>query len=259
MTGAHAKVPQARYPVSFFVPCLVDAFHPGVAAGVVTVFKRLGIPLNCPPGQTCCGQPAYNSGYRRQARRAAQHFVRVFENANAVVCPSGSCVQMVRHHYRLLFADSPSWLARSRRLAERTFELSEYLVDILGVKALGARCTLRLTYLDSCHLLYGLGISRQPRQLIDHVRGTVRVEMRDSQRCCGFGGAFAVRYPEISSAMLADKLDNIAATGAEAVVGCDIGCLMHIAGMARRRGLALHVLHIAQLLAARGRGDLIHG
>lgn len=257
MTVAHSKLPAAQHAVSFFVPCLVDVFYPHVAASVVTIFRRLHIPLHCPPDQTCCGQPAYNSGYRRQARKAARHFVRVFENAPAVVCPSGSCVHMIRHHYPLLFADHPSWLTRSRRLAAKTFELSEYLVDILGARSLGARCTLRLTYLDSCQLLNGLGISQQPRQLIDHVRGAVRLEMQDSRRCCGFGGAFAVKYPEISSALLADKLENIIQTGAEAVVGCDMGCLMHIEGMARRRGLSLHVLHIAQLLAARGRKDVI--
>ncbi len=236
----------------------MDTFYPEVAEAVVTIFTRLGMAVDCPPEQTCCGQPAFNAGYRRQARAAARHFIEVFENAGDIVCPSGSCVHMVRHGYPMLFADEPAWLARSRRVAARTFELSEYLVDVLGVTDLGARCEARLTYHDGCHLLRGLGIERQPRALIGAVRGAQLVEMQDAARCCGFGGTFAVHYPRISTAMTAEKVDRIAASGAEAVVGCDMSCLMNIEGMIRRRRLDIRVVHIARLLAAAGREDIRH-
>ncbi len=244
--------------VTLFAQCLVDVFYPEVAEAVVTVFTRLGIAVDCPPDQTCCGQPAFNAGYRRQARAAARHFIEVFENAGDIVCPSGSCVHMVRHGYAQLFADDPAWLARSRRVAARTFEFTEYLVDVLGITDLGAGCPATLTYHDSCHLLRGLGVERQPRALIGAVRGARLVEMEEAARCCGFGGTFAVRYPEISTAMTADKVDRIAASGAEAVVGCDMSCLMNIAGLIKRRGLDIRVIHIARLLAAIRREDLFH-
>ncbi len=244
--------------VTLFAQCLVDTFYPEVAEAVVTIFARLGMAVDCPPEQTCCGQPAFNAGYRRQARAAARHFIEVFENAGDIVCPSGSCVHMVRHGYAELFADDPGWLARSRRVAERTFELTEYLVDVLGVTDLGARCEATLTYHDSCHLLRGLGIERQPRALIGAVRGAHLVEMEDADRCCGFGGTFAVHYPEISTAMTAEKVDHIVASGAEAVVGCDVSCLMNIEGVIRRRRLNIRAIHIARLLAAGCREDLWH-
>jgi L-lactate dehydrogenase complex protein LldE len=244
--------------VTLFAQCLVDTFYPGVAEAVVTIFERLGTRVDCPPEQTCCGQPAFNTGYRRQATAAARHFIEVFEDAGDIVCPSGSCVHMVRHGYAELFADDPAWLARSQDIAARTFELSEYLVDVLGITDLGATCQATLTYHDSCHLLRGLGVSRQPRLLIGAVRGARFIEMEESSRCCGFGGTFAVHYPEISTAMTADKVDNIVASGAEAVVGCDMSCLMNIEGLVKRRGLNIRVIHIAQLLAARGREDIFH-
>ena len=255
--------PQSRRPVSpsssvtLFVQCLVDTFYPQVAESVVTIFRRLGMAVNCPAEQTCCGQPAFNAGYRRQARTAARHFIELFEKAGDIVCPSGSCVHMVRHGYAELLVDDPAWLARSRRIAARTFELSEYLVDVLGITDLGACCPVTLTYHDSCHLLHGLGVNRQPRELIGNVHGARLVEMKEASRCCGFGGTFAVRYPEISAAMLADKIDCITASGAEAVVGCDMSCLMNIEGMISRRGLDIGVVHIAQLLTAGCREDII--
>ena len=214
------------------------------------ILQRLGISLHCPAEQTCCGQPAFNSGYRRQAKTAAQHFIDVFESAEIIVCPSGSCVNMVRHHYAELLRDDAVWLKRARKLANRVYEFSEYLVDVLGVDALGAHFTKRVTYHDSCHLLRGIGVHQQPRTLLQNVTGLDFVEMQDSDYCCGFGGSFSVKYPDISDAMVTDKVKNIMNSGADVVVGCDMGCLMNIQGKLSRLGSKVEVLHLAQVLAS---------
>ncbi len=240
---------KTKQPVSLFVTCLVDGISPGVGEAVVTVFERLGILVSCPPEQTCCGQPAFNSGYRTEARRAARRFIEVFEGADVIVGPSGSCVHMVKHHYPLLFEGEGKWQARAERVAEKTFEFTQYLVDVLAVTDLGAAFSGKVTYHDSCHLLRGLGIGAQPRKLIENVRGATFVEMAASDRCCGFGGAFSVKYPEISSAMTEEKVHHILASGADAVVGCDASCLMNIGGMLSRMGSSVRCLHIAELLA----------
>jgi len=224
--------------------------YPEVAEAMVRVLRRLGLSITCPTDQTCCGQPAFNSGYRRQARTAARHFIEVFEDSQTIVCPSGSCVNMVRHHYAELFANDPHWLQRARDLASRTYEFSEYLVDVLGVDELGARFEGRLTYHDSCHLLRGIGVREQPRKLLHRVSGADFIEMRDSDYCCGFGGTFAVKYSDISNAMVKDKVKNIMDTGADVVVGCDMGCLMNIQGRLSRIGSSIKVMHIAQILAS---------
>jgi L-lactate dehydrogenase complex protein LldE len=233
---------------ALFVPCLIDAMYPQVAQAMVRVLERLGVQLEYPAGQTCCGQPAYNTGYWLAARSAARHFIEVFEAAECIVSPSGSCVHMVRHHYLRLFCDQPRWLARAKTLAARTFEFSEYLVDVLGVCDIDAAYHGSVTYHDSCHLRYGLNIMEQPRRLIRQVRHLQLIEMAQSDRCCGFGGTFAVKYPDISTAMVDDKIGFILESGAGAVVGCDMGCLMNIEGRLHRLGRDLPVLHIAQLL-----------
>ena len=235
--------------VTLFIQCLVDTHYPEVAEAMVRVFQRLGISLTCPTDQTCCGQPAFNSGYRRQARIAAQHFIDVFEDADIIICPSGSCVNMVRHHYAELFQNDAGWLQRAQPMARCTYELSEYLVDVLGVDNLGATFNGRVTYHDSCHLLRGIGVKQQPRKLLQHVSGLDFIEMRDSDYCCGFGGTFSVKYPEISDAMVTDKVKNIMDTKVDAVVGCDMGCLMNIQGKLSRLGSPVKVMHIAQILA----------
>ncbi len=235
--------------VSLFVPCLVDVLHPEVAEAVVSVLRGRGLAVDCPGDQTCCGQPAYNAGHRREAARAARHFIEVFAGDRDIVCPSGSCVHMVRNHYPALFRGDPGWERRARTVAGRIYEFTEYLVDILGVTDLGTAFPGTVTYHDSCHLLRGIGVKDQPRALLARVRGLALVEMEESDRCCGFGGAFSVTYPEISTALLADKVDRILATGADAVVGCDISCLMNIEGMLHRRGAAVPALHIARILA----------
>ncbi len=238
---------------TLFIPCLVDAFYPDVAKTMVRVLERLGLTLSYPVEQTCCGQPAYNTGYRKEARKAATRFLSIFENAEAIVCPSGSCVHMVRHHYLELLKDAPGLLNRAQEVAAKTYEFTEYLVDILGVSDIGAQYNGQVTYHDSCHLRYGLQISEQPRRLIENIAGCRLVEMEESDRCCGFGGSFAVKYADISTAMGDDKIDRIIATGADTVVGGDMGCLMNISGRLQRRGISTKVLHIAQLLSTTSR------
>ncbi len=234
---------------TLFVQCLVDGIYPEVADAVVKVFNRLGQEVECPTDQTCCGQPAYNSGYHQDAARAARHFIEVFESAKVIVCPSGSCVDMVRHHYPALFADDPLWRDRAQSVSGKIYEFTEYLVDVLGVTELGAVYNGKVTYHDSCHLSRRLGVAHQPRALIKAVNGTELVEMADSNRCCGFGGTFSVKYANISAAILEDKVNNILDSGADAVVGCDISCLMNIQGMLSRRNTRVKAMHIAQLLA----------
>lgn len=239
-------------PVTLFIQCLVDACFPGVGDAMVKVFDRLGIPLVYPEGQTCCGQPAFNSGYRREAKTVARRFIDLFAEAKAIVCPSGSCVAMIRCHYPDLFQDEPEMLEEVGALARKTFEFTEYLVDVLGVTDLGAAFPATATYHDSCHLARTLGIREQPRQLLRQVRNLQLVEMASADTCCGFGGTFSVAYPDISLALVDDKIDNILKSGADTVVGCDVSCLMNIQGRMSRRKETVRVLHIAQVLASAG-------
>ncbi len=238
---------------ALFIQCLVESIYPEVGEAMVDILERLGVQVEYPEGQTCCGQPAFNSGYRHEAREAARRFVSIFADAEHIVCPSGSCVHMVRHHYPELFADEDQ---KTRdlvhRVASRCYEFSEYLVDILKVTDVQARFPGKVTYHDSCHLMRGLGISAQPRTLLANVSGLELVEMRDSDVCCGFGGTFSVNYAEISAAMADEKVDNILATGADYVVGCDMSCLMNIQGRLSRRREKVQVKHLAEILVARG-------
>jgi L-lactate dehydrogenase complex protein LldE len=237
--------------ITLFIQCLVDAVWPQVGEAMVRVLERLDLELDCPTDQTCCGQPAFNSGYQAEARAAARRFIGIFESAGTIVSPSGSCVHMVRHHYPELFKDEPQWRKRAERIAGRTYEFTEFLVDVLKVEDVGASHPGRVTYHDSCHLLRGIRVKDQPRRLLRAVAGLELVEMKNSDYCCGFGGAFAVKYPEISAAMVNDKVDHILASGAQTVVGCDSGCLLNIAGAVSRRGLAVQTRHIAEILAQR--------
>lgn len=233
-----------------FITCLLDSLYPSTAASVVRVLQRAGVQVEVPPGQTCCGQPAFNAGMRREAAPIAQHTIEVFEKTSGpVVVPSGSCAAMIRIGYLELFAREPTWLERARRLAERTFEFTEFLVDYLGVTDLGASYPGKLTYHASCHLLRELGVDRQPRRLLESVDGAEHVELPYAADCCGFGGVFSVEHPEISTAMLARKISNIAKTGVPLVVACDAGCITNIQGGLMRLGRAERVVHIADLLA----------
>lgn len=234
--------------VTLFVQCLVDGLYPEVGEAMLRIFDRFGIAVDCPPDQTCCGQPAFNSGYRKAATVAAKRFIEIFEDAEWIVCPSGSCVNMVKNHYGDLFENDQDWADRAERVGQRTYELSQFLVDILGFENLGARYNGRITYHDSCHLLRGLGVKEQPRRLIQHIKEAQFVEMEDADRCCGFGGTFSFKYPDISTAMVDDKIKNIIASGADTVTGCDISCLMNIQGRLSRLNSPVKVKHIAQLL-----------
>ncbi len=234
--------------VLLFVPCLVDLVSVQTGEAVQNVLERLGLRVICPERQTCCGQPAFNAGYRQEARRLSKRFLEIFEGGLPIVSPSGSCVHMVRRHYPDLFRGDRTWERRARETAVRTFEFTEFLVDILHVEDVGAAFEGRITYHDSCQLARGLGIREQPRRLLRSLRGAEFVEMVDSDRCCGFGGAFSFKYPEISTALVQEKVEHILASGADAVVGCDSGCLMNIQGRLNRMGSRVKAIHIARIL-----------
>jgi L-lactate dehydrogenase complex protein LldE len=235
--------------VQLFTTCIVDTLYPKIGKAVVQVLQRAGVSVELPAGQTCCGQPAFNAGMRAQARPIAMHTIRVFEKTKgSIVSPSGSCAAMIRHEYPELFADDPEWLPRAQSLAERTFELTEFLVDHLGVTDLGARYRGKISYHSSCHLLRDLGVDRQPRALLAAVREAELVELPNSNECCGFGGVFSVEHPELSTAMLERKINNIEASGAPVVAACDAGCITNINGGLHRLGKPHRMVHIAEIL-----------
>jgi L-lactate dehydrogenase complex protein LldE len=238
-----------RTRVHFFVTCLGDQFFPESGECAVRVLRRLGVDVIFNPAQTCCGQPAFNTGYRDEAREVATRMLDLFEDAEYVVAPSGSCSTMVKVFYPELFADDPVRAAKARKLGQRFFEFSEFLVKILKLEDVGASFPHRVTYHDSCHLLRELGVSEEPRRLIRAVRGIDFVEMQDYRLCCGFGGTFSVKFPEVSVAMGEDKIRAAIESGAEYLVANDSGCLMHVAGLVHRKGLPLKTMHIAELLA----------
>ena len=252
-----AELPNARLrtlKASLFVTCLVDQFFPEVGESVVTVLRRLGVEVDFPPGQTCCGQPAFNSGFRSQAKANAECLLDLFQDSEYVVTPSGSCASMLKVFYPELFHDAPALQERADDLSRRTYELSQFLVHVLGLTDVGAAYDGTVTYHASCHLLRELEVTKEPLLLIEEVKGARFVPLDGTNECCGFGGAFSVKYPEISAAILEDKLRNIEATGADGLVACDSGCLMHIAGAMSRRGMKTQPLHLAQLLAKGGDG-----
>jgi L-lactate dehydrogenase complex protein LldE len=245
--------------VSLFITCIVDQLRPQTGRAMVEVLRRLNVEVAFNPRQTCCGQPAFNAGFRREAREAARHTLEVFEeelrSADYVVAPSGSCIAMVKHYYPQLFENSGTLTESARRVGARTYEFSQFLVDVLGVETVGASFSGRVTYHDSCHLLSELGVSVQPRRLIGAVRGVEFVESEGASRCCGFGGAFSIKYPEISTAIAEEKADGLERSGAAAVVACDGGCLMQLAGLLERRGSPVACMHLAELLALTGGGE----
>lgn len=238
--------------IQLMITCLLDTLYPEIGEAVVRVLERAGLEVAFPAGQTCCGQPAFNAGLRAQAAPLAQRTIAIFEKTTGpVIIPSGSCAAMVRHGYLELFAADPEWLERARRLAARTYELTEFLIDILGISDLGTHFAGRLTYHRSCHLLRDLGVDKQPLALLSAVHDAELVELAGADECCGFGGVFSVEHPEISSAMLQRKLANIIASGAQRVVTCDAGCLTNINGGLHRRGLPPCAVHIAEILDQR--------
>jgi len=238
-----------RTRVGFFITCICDQFFPEVGACAVKVLRRLGVEVTFSPAQTCCGQPAFNTGYRQEAREVAARVLDLYQNAEYVVAPSGSCTSMVRVFYPELFADDAERLRQAEDLKKRFFEFSEFLVQVLKVEDVGARFARRVSYHDSCHLLRELGIEQEPRKLVRAVRGLELLEMQDHRLCCGFGGTFAVKFPEVSVAMGQDKLRAASEAGAEVIVANDSSCLMHLAGLIHRQGLPLRTMHLAELLA----------
>lgn len=217
---------------------------------MVDILTRLGVTVEFPGDQTCCGQPAFNAGLWADARPLAEHTIRIFEaTPGEIIIPSGSCAHMVRHSYKELFANDTTWLARAETLASRTFEFTEYLVDVLGITDVGAHWDGVLTYHPSCHLLRGLGVDHQPRALLANVHGATIVELPHAEECCGFGGVFSIEHPELSAEFLKRKISNLEASQSPTLVVADTGCRMHIAGGLSKQGKLQRVMHIAEILA----------
>jgi L-lactate dehydrogenase complex protein LldE len=237
--------------VSLFVTCIVDQLFPKVGMAMAQVIERLGYQLDFPENQTCCGQPAFNSGYRSEARMVARHFLDTFESAECIVVPSGSCTSMVSHHYAELFHKDPEALARVHSLEKRIFEFSTFLTEVAGVEDVGARFDDIVTFHDGCHALRELGVKSAPRRLLANVRGLELREMVPGEECCGFGGTFSVKFAELSGAMARTKIDAIERTGAQTVVSLDPSCLMQIQGALSRAGSSIRTLHLAEVLASR--------
>jgi L-lactate dehydrogenase complex protein LldE len=233
--------------VSLFIPCLTDQFFPKVGINLYKILKKVGAEVDYPEDQTCCGQLPFNSGYHEEAIELAQRFLQVFRGAEYIVAPSGSCTSMVKIFYAEILEDS-GLQEILHQVASKTYEFSDFLVNVLGVNDLGVHFPHRITYHDACHLLRELKVKDAPRDLIRHVRGVEFVEMEESENCCGFGGTFSVKYPEISTTMAEDKASAIAQSGAEYVVANDSSCLMQIAGYLSRKGIPAKPLHLADLL-----------
>jgi L-lactate dehydrogenase complex protein LldE len=242
-------MPEPTRRVALFVTCLVDLFRPTVGFAAVKLLEEAGCTVEVPWAQTCCGQPAYNSGDRADAKAIAIQVIDAFAGYDYVVAPSGSCAGMIRQHYPELVADDPAVLPRARELAARTWELVSFLVDIRGVRRIAAQWPRETTYHDACSGLRELGVRDQPRLLLASVEGLRLRELPGAEVCCGFGGTFCVKYPDISDKMVDDKAADIAATGATAVLAGDLGCLLNIAGKLTRRGQPVEVRHIAEVLA----------
>jgi L-lactate dehydrogenase complex protein LldE len=232
---------------SLMVTCLGDVLFPRVGVATVNLLRRLGVEVDFPMAQTCCGQPHFNSGHHDEARALARHTISAFSRSERVVVPSGSCAAMVKLEFPELFHADPAWYARAVDLAGRTCELSDFIVNVLGVEDVGARYPIRATYHMACHLR-GLGLTETPLRLLRRVRDLELVELERADECCGFGGSFSVRFPLISGAMVEDKCRFIGQTGAEAVIATDAGCLMNIGGCLRRRLPAVRTLHLAEVL-----------
>jgi len=235
--------------VGLFVTCLVDLMRPSVGFAAVKLLENAGCRVEVPETQTCCGQPAYNSGDRADTHDIARGVIQAFSGYDYVVVPSGSCAGMIHEHYPALFADEPEMLAKAHDLARRTHELVSFLVDVMKVERVDAAYRGTVTYHDSCSGLRELKVKRQPRQLLGSVTGLTLRELPGAEICCGFGGTFCVKYPDISERMAADKADDVTATGADTLLAGDMGCLMNMAGKLQRQGSRVRVRHVAEVLA----------
>jgi len=253
MTAAHAD---DRVHVALFVTCLADMFRPEIGFAAVKLLEQAGCDVEVPV-QSCCGQPAYNGGDAKDAAALAKQVIAAFEAYDFIVAPSGSCAGMIRVHYPRLLQDDPAWSVRAQRLAAKTHELFSFLVNMRGLAAVQAQCDTRVAYHDSCSSFREMGVANEPRQLLSSVTGLKLCELSERETCCGFGGFFSVKYPDISARMADDKIADAKATGAEMLVGGDLGCLMHLAGRIARRGEKLQVRHAAELMAGAAEGPAI--
>ncbi len=237
--------------VSLFVTCIVDQIFPKIGLAMADVLERLGYQIDFPENQTCCGQPAFNSGYRAEARTVARHCLDTFEGCESIVVPSGSCTAMVVHHFAELFHKEPKTLERVHALAKRVWEFSTFLTVVAEVEDVGARLNDVVTFHDGCHALRELQVKTAPRRLLSHVRGLELREMQPGEECCGFGGTFAVKFAELSGALARARIDAIQRTGARTVVSLDPSCLMQIQGALSRAGSSIRTMHLAEVLASR--------
>lgn len=233
--------------VSLFITCLVDMFYADAGKDMVEVLERQGCDLSFPKGQVCCGQPAYNSGYVENSKSAMKNMIKTFEKAEYVVTPSGSCATMFKL-YPDVFKDDPNWLPRAQELADKTYEFTQFLVNVLQVENVGAKLTGKATYHPSCHMTRLLGASEEPKKLLNQVEGLEMIPLPNAHNCCGFGGTFSVKMGDISEQMVDEKVNSAMATEADYLIGADCGCLMNIGGRAERVGKPIRVMHIAQVL-----------
>jgi len=243
------QLPRPPLRVGLFVTCLVDLYRPSIGLAAVKLLEGAGCLVEVPPTQTCCGQPAYNAGDKRDAKVIARQVLKAFAGFDYVVAPSGSCAGMLRTHYPEMFADEPDVLPQVTQFAGRCYELVSFLTDVLGVDRVAARYAGVVTYHDACSGLRELGIRAQPRQLLRSVAGLSLKELPGADVCCGFGGTFCVKYPAISERIASDKIADVGATGADTLVAGDLGCLLNMAGTASRQGKNLRVRHVAEILA----------
>ncbi len=242
--------PEKNKPrVGLFVTCLVDLFRPSVGFATVQLLEDAGCEVSVPFAQTCCGQPAYNSGDRKDAREIARQVIEAFDGFDYVVAPSGSCAGMLKKHYAELFADEPDFHKRAVAFSLRVHELVSFLHDVRGVREVAANLDAKATYHDSCSGLRELGIQKQPRQLLSSVEGLNLVEMKGPDICCGFGGTFCVKYPDVSNAIVGEKTKSISESGADLLLAGDLGCLMNMSGKLKREGSTVKARHIAEVLA----------
>ena len=237
--------------MSLFVTCIVDQVFPQVGIATTEVLERLGYQVHFPRAQTCCGQPAFNTGYTEEARKIARYFLDVFRDSEYIIVPSGSCTSMISHHFADLFQHDPKQLAEVHALEPRVWEFSRFLLEAAGVEDVGARFSGIVTYHDSCHALRELRVKSGPRKLLSKVQGLTLAEMSIAEECCGFGGTFSVKFPEVSGAMAQTKIDSIQKTGASTVVSVDSSCLMQLQGVIDRAGLSIRTMHLAEVLASR--------
>ncbi|TNE33327.1 MAG: (Fe-S)-binding protein [Alphaproteobacteria bacterium] len=240
--------------VALFVTCLVDLTRPSIGFAAVKLLEQAGCTIMVPETQTCCGQPAYNSGDRKSAKEIAAHVIRAFEGYDYVVAPSGSCAGMIRYHYPALFADDDTMMVAVKTLSEKTYELTSFLHDVCGYAPEDVTLASSLTYHDSCSSLREMKVEGQPRALLKNVEGLEFREAEDRAACCGFGGTFCLKYSEISESMVDTKIDNLLATKADMLAAGDLGCLMNIAGRLKRRGSDMKVVHVAEVLAGMADG-----